>query len=155
MNPLAAAAAGLARVAVSLWVGGMWVVGYMVAPVLFATLPTRILAGHVAGKMFAWMAWIGLACAAWLLLYLAIRLKAGLPGSRLFWLVVAMALLVSAGHFGVTPVMEALKAEAWPREAMEAVTRDRFATWHGVASVLYLIQSVLGLLLVVEARRLP
>jgi hypothetical protein len=31
---------------------------------------------------------------------------------------------------------------------MESVFRDRFAAWHGVASVLYLIQSVLGILLV-------
>jgi hypothetical protein len=31
---------------------------------------------------------------------------------------------------------------------MESVLRDRFMAWHGVASILYLIQSVLGLLLV-------
>jgi hypothetical protein len=29
------------------------------------------------------------------------------------------------------------------------VFRDRFMTWHGVASVLYVIQSLLGLFLVV------
>jgi hypothetical protein len=31
---------------------------------------------------------------------------------------------------------------------MESVFRDRFAAWHGVASVLYLIVSGLGVLLV-------
>ena len=31
---------------------------------------------------------------------------------------------------------------------MESVFRDRFSTWHGVASVLYVIESVLGLALV-------
>ena len=37
---------------------------------------------------------------------------------------------------------------ALPKEVMASVFRDRFAAWHGVASVLYLIQSGLGLLLV-------
>jgi hypothetical protein len=31
--------------------------------------------------------------------------------------------------------------------------RDRFATWHGVSSILYLVQSVLGLWLVVWSGR--
>ena len=39
-----------------------------------------------------------------------------------------------------------------PHEVMQSVLRDRFATWHGVASVLYLIECVLGLALVVHAR---
>ncbi|HNN85277.1 MAG TPA: DUF4149 domain-containing protein, partial [Accumulibacter sp.] len=38
--------------------------------------------------------------------------------------------------------------DALPREVMESVLRNRFATWHGVSSILYLVQSVLGLLLV-------
>jgi hypothetical protein len=47
-----------------------------------------------------------------------------------------------------------MKADAWPREVMSSVLRDRFATWHGVSSVLYLVQSVLGIVLVLGARRL-
>ena len=31
---------------------------------------------------------------------------------------------------------------------MESVFRDRFATWHGVASVIYLIECALGAILV-------
>jgi hypothetical protein len=38
---------------------------------------------------------------------------------------------------------------------MESLFRDRFVTWHGVASVLYLIQGVLGLLLVWRQGRDP
>jgi hypothetical protein len=32
---------------------------------------------------------------------------------------------------------------------MESALRDRFVAWHGVSSVVYLIQSLLGLLLVI------
>jgi hypothetical protein len=33
---------------------------------------------------------------------------------------------------------------------VESVLQDRFAAWHGVSSVLYVVQSVLGLVLVVQ-----
>jgi hypothetical protein len=46
-----------------------------------------------------------------------------------------------------------LKLDALPREVMESVLRDRFATWHGVSSILYLVQSLLGLWLVVWSSR--
>jgi hypothetical protein len=36
---------------------------------------------------------------------------------------------------------------------MESVFRDRFATWHGVASILYVIQSLLAVGLVLLGRR--
>ncbi|MBM3393551.1 MAG: DUF4149 domain-containing protein, partial [Betaproteobacteria bacterium] len=35
----------------------------------------------------------------------------------------------------------------------ESVFRDRFAMWHGVASILFLVQSLLGLMLVLLQRR--
>jgi len=37
---------------------------------------------------------------------------------------------------------------------MDTVMRTRFTTWHGISSVLYLVQSVLGLFLVLGTRKL-
>jgi hypothetical protein len=36
---------------------------------------------------------------------------------------------------------------------MESVVRDRFATWHGVASILYLLQALLAVPMVLLAGR--
>jgi hypothetical protein len=36
---------------------------------------------------------------------------------------------------------------------MSSAIRERFATWHGISSLLYLVQSVLGLFLVFGTRR--
>jgi MFS family permease len=139
----------LQSIAVTLWVGGMWAIGFIVAPMLFSRLGDRALAGLMAGKLFSVVAWTGIACAAYLIVYRLARHGAGCLRQGFFWTVALMLLLVLAGQFGVQPVMEALKAQALPKEVMESVLRDRFMTWHGVASVLYLIQSVLGLALVV------
>jgi uncharacterized membrane protein YhaH (DUF805 family) len=65
-----------------------------------------------------------------------------------FWVALLMVLLTVTGQFGVQPILAGLKQQALPREVMESVLRDRFATWHGVASVLYVIESALGAVLV-------
>ena len=140
-------------VTLTLWVGGLWAIGYLVAPVLFATLADRQLAGMLAGKLFALIGWVGLACAAYLLLFMLIRLGRSALKRGLFWLLVVMLVLTVFSQFGIHPLLAQLKADALPREVMESVLRDRFATWHGVSSILYLVQSVLGLLLVVGAGR--
>jgi len=139
----------LQSIAVTLWVGGMWVTGFVVAPLLFARLGDRALAGMMAGRFFSTMAWIGIACAAYLVAYRCSRFRLGCLRQAVFWIVVLMLALVLAGHFGIQPVMEALRAQALPAQVMESVLRDRFLTWHGVSSALYVLQSLLGLALVV------
>lgn len=139
----------LQSIAVAMWVGGMWAVGFVVAPLLFSRLPERVLAGLVAGKLFSYLAWIGIACALYLLIFRIARHGAACLKQGFFWVTLVMLALVLAGEFGVQTVMESLRAQALPKEIMESVLRDRFMTWHGVASVLYVIQSLLGLVLVI------
>jgi hypothetical protein len=64
-----------------------------------------------------------------------------------------MAVLVAASQFGIQPLMAQLKTDALPREVMQSVLRDRFVAWHGASSILYMMQSLLGLWLVVWANR--
>jgi hypothetical protein len=139
----------LQSIAVALWVGGMWAVGFVVAPLLFSRLGDRAVAGLMAGKLFTMMSLIGVACAAYLLVYRAARFRLACLGQGFFWLAAVMLALVLAGEFGVRVIMEGLRAQALPKEVMESVLRDRFMTWHGVASALYVIQSLLGLALVI------
>ena len=139
--------------AITLWIGGLWIIGYVVAPVLFSSLGDRLLAGAIAGKLFSWIAWIGLGCAGYLLFFGFVRQGGRFCRSAGFWLILLMVLMTVVSHFGIQPLMVQLKADALPREVMESVLRDRFATWHGISSILYLAQSLLGLWLVVWANR--
>ena len=137
----------------TLWVGGLWAIGYIVAPTLFATLADRQLAAMLAGKLFVLIGWIGLGCAAYLLIFMLLRIGSAALKRWSFWLVLLMLGLTAASQFGIHPILAQLKADALPREVMESIMRDRFVTWHGIASVLYLLQSVLGLLVVIGAGR--
>lgn len=143
----------LESVLVTLWVGGMWAIGYLAAPMLFATLPERMLAGAVAGQLFRAIAWTGIACGILLLMLRALRLRAAATGDRQFRVVAAMLALTLAGHFGVQPVLQRLKDEVAPAPVMESRNRDAFGRWHGASSGIYLVQSLLGLALVVMRSR--
>lgn len=135
----------LAAWALVLWVGGLWAVGYLAAPTLFYSLDDRVLAGMLAGKMFGYIAWVGLACGIWLLVFRIARLGAGALKQAFFWIVLVMLLLSLAQQFGIQPIMQQLKDQAMPKDVMESLFRDRFAAWHGISSAVYLIQSLLGL----------
>ncbi len=149
MLPMHRFAEHLYSVCITLWVGALWAIGYLAAPTLFGVLDDRALAGKVAGQMFTYVAWLGMAAAAYLLVFLALRKDSAAFRSSVFWLVLLMLLLTVAGHFGIQPILAQLKADSLPREVMESAVRSRFAAWHGVSSVVYLIESLLGLLLVV------
>jgi Domain of unknown function (DUF4149) len=139
---------GLAGMSLVFWIGGMWAIGYVAAPVLFASLDDKQLAGMLAGKLFGVSAWIGISAALYLLIYRIARDGGAALKTLFFWVIVLMLALILAGHFGIQPIMQSLKDQAMPHAVMQSVFADRFSRWHGVSSILYLIQSGLGLLLV-------
>lgn len=133
------------RLLLTLWVGALWAIGYLAVPTLFALLDDRILAGVLAGRMFTLVSYLGLVCGTLLLLGTAVRQGRGVLRSVRGWLLLAMLLLVAAGEFGLQPLMAQLKAQGLTEGSAQAA---QFARLHGLASVLYLINSVCGLLLI-------
>ena len=135
------------------WVGGLWGIGYLAVPVLFQTLPDKMLAGILAGKMFALISYLGIVCALYLISY-----QLGTCGRQAlrqtsFRLVAIMLALTLILQFGIQPVMADLKAQAFPADIMHTVLAERFRMLHGLSSTLYLAQSLLGAMLILKAER--
>jgi len=139
----------LQSIAATLWVGGMWAIGFIVAPVLFATLPDRALAGLLAGKLFSLIAWTGMACAVLLVFCRWARHRSSVFRDPVLWILVAMLVLVLAGEFGVQPLLAGLRSQALPLPVMESAQRDNFVYWHTVAGILYAANCLLGGALIV------
>ena len=135
----------------TLWAGSLWTVGYLVAPVLFSTLPDRALAGSIAGSIFRIEAWLSVGCGL-VLLAMVVFDDASRERRSLLRLIVVMLLCVVVGYFGLQPWMAALRETAGPSGVMEGATRTQFGILHGVASLIYLFQSVLALVLVLKVR---
>jgi hypothetical protein len=145
--------ARLAVVALTFWVGGLWVIGYLVVPSLFANLPEqRVLAGVLAGKLFATIGGTGVVVATSLLLYgLWLNRAAGLACLKKAWcwLLLLALLLIWLNQFTLQPWMNELKAVAAAagHEVLSGETRAAFVRGHGASSVLYLLQSLIGMAL--------
>lgn len=130
------------RILLTLWVGSLWAVGYIVAPVLFKQLD-RVIAGGIAGQLFTIVSYIGLFVIG--IILLASIVQAGIS-ALLEWrnrILLAMLLLVVIGQFVIQPMMAELKVLG-----LEGSNAKQFATLHGTASVMYLVNSLLGLALV-------
>ena len=135
----------------TLWAGSLWTVGYLVAPVLFSTLSDRVLAGSIAGSIFRIEAWLSVGCGL-VLLVMVVFDDASRERRSLLRLIVVMLLSVVVGYFGLQPWMAALREAAGPSGVMEGAARTQFGILHGVASLIYLFQSVLALVLVLKVR---
>lgn len=123
----------------------------MVVPALFKILPDRQLAGMVAGQLFTLLAYIGIACAVYLLLFQLQRSGTAALKRSAFRLTAAMLLLVLIGQFVLQPILADLKVQALPLDVMNSDFAGRFKMWHAVSGTLYLVQSLLGMALVLDS----
>ena len=143
--------ARLNLIVVTLWVGALWMTG-LTAYVLFDTLQDKQLAGSLAGKLFTVVSYIGMASAFYLLVQRLLDYGTGALKQSFFWAVFVMLLLILAGHFGIQPILAQLKADAMPADVMHSIFAERFGKWHGIASVAYLVECLLGFVLVLKVR---
>ena len=143
----------VALILLTLWVGSLWAIGGIAAPVLFYQIHDTQLAGQLAGEMFKLLAYFGLFAGVVLLLHSLMK-----QGGRAFkqgyiWLIIIMLLLTVAMHFGIAPILAQLKQDALPADVMNSVFANRFERWHGVSSAAFMLQSVLGLWALLKAPR--
>lgn len=141
----------LSLVAITLWAGGLWITGYMVAPALFAAFPGRELAGMLADRMFSLLGYVGMVCGTYLLGYRLSIFGGKTLKQPFFWAALLMLVLTVVGHLGLQAALIDAQPESWPGELLRNIFRDRFAAWNGISSLFYLVQSLLGVVLVVKS----
>jgi hypothetical protein len=115
----------------ALWWGSLTTVGFIVVPLLFATLPSPAIAGATAAKLFTAQTWVSMACAIVLLLFTRSKALDEQPANAS--VVAQAALLFIAGG-----LLLALLAEF--AVAPRIVARENLKLWHSVGSGMYLLQ---------------
>ena len=132
------------RILLTLWVGGMWIVGPVVTPTLFKLISDRAIAATVAGQLFTIMSFIGLFCGCFLLISHAAALGKQVSKSWRAWLLVAMLVVIITGEFVLSPGIIEIRDAGMPAEL-----RARFDMLHHTSSTLYMMTSLAGLVLVI------
>ncbi|HTI18662.1 MAG TPA: DUF4149 domain-containing protein [Trinickia sp.] len=138
------------RLLIVVWVGSLITIGYAAAPTLFLMLD-RIDAGAVAGRLFRIEAFVGIFCGVLSLALGNLLVRRGATGYRpLRWLLVGMLACVLVGYFALEPFMDAWRTAALATgvDVGHSAYAARFGTLHGISSLFYLVESLLGLTLV-------
>lgn len=148
---VASVISGLESLVLTAWVGALWTIGFIAAPILFTTLDDRATAGAVAARWFALVAVVGIWSGAILLSIQVWRERRAVWRAWRAWVLVVMLGLTAFGAFGLAPAMRALKAENPARS--EALAQTQFRRLHGMSSSVYTINCVLGALLVAAGMR--
>jgi hypothetical protein len=126
--------------AAALWWGSLTTIGFLVVPLLFAHLPSPMMAGNMAAKLFAAQTWVSVACC--LALLLVSRPKQAV--AQYPWAQAAMVfilggmLLALTTQFGVAP---------------RIVARQDLRLWHSVGTVMYALQWCCALAVLWHATR--
>jgi Domain of unknown function (DUF4149) len=119
-----------------MWWGSLTTLGFFAVPMLFQHLPTKVMAGNMAARLFEVQTWVSVGCGLVLLLILRRKLAKNdenMPLVSVFTAYLAiifvafgmlMSLLVA---FGVSP---------------RIVARENLMLWHAIGSLMYLAQLV-------------
>ena len=130
------------KILLTIWVGGMWAIGYIVTPVLFQMLDKPV-AGNVAGQLFSIINYIGIFSAAALIINILVRQGFNTKHWQL-WIITVMLMVTIISQFVLTPMIIELKTTG-----LSEINATEFGRLHGTASVLFLINSLTGLALVI------
>jgi hypothetical protein len=142
----------LSQIVVTAWVGSLWAVGYLAVPVLFYAQPDRQLAGMLAGQMFTLIAYVGMSGGGYLLVQHLVQSGRSALRNSTFWIIAVMLSATLLIQFVIQPAMSDLKLQALPLDVMQSEFAARFKMMHGASSIIYLLQSLLGVILVVRSQ---
>lgn len=134
-----------------IWVGSLLAVGYLVAPAIFTTMSDRQAAGMVAGSIFKLEAYLSLIVCIGLMVLANLLVNRGLNQFRIIrWLLLAMLLCSLAAAFVFIPWMNTLRDNALDQgmPVMLSPSATLFGRLHGASSILFMLQSLLGIFLV-------
>lgn len=124
----------LMLLALIVWIGGIIFFAFVLAPTLFAVLPSTQTAGEVVGPTLSKLHWMGLIAGAVFLICSLIYNWRKYAQLRLFTVthvfVVLMLVLTAVSQFVITPAMRELRAERASMDGLSAQAEfSRLHAW--------------------------
>ena len=134
----------------TLLVGSIITVGFIVTPTLFVTLSDRQVAGMVAGALFRIEGIISMILSLGLIVFANLLIKRGCGHYKnIRWYLLTMLICSVISAFIFEPMMDSLHEEALSQgfPVMLSTLAEAFGRLHTYSSILYLLQSLIGLVL--------
>ena len=130
------------RLLLTLWVGSLWTVGFIVAPALFAWFDNRAFVGSLTGQLLTLEAWLTIVLGLLLTALYSHRLRNRRDGRTPLIVTLIMIGLIAVGEWVIHPLVTASRVDPG----------IVFGILHTVSMLLYASAAVLGMLLVMRQR---
>lgn len=139
----------LSAIVCSFWIGGLWITGIWTF-VIFDNSSSEQVAGNLVGAIFDIMMQIGIYAGIFLLLMRFFKNGFQALNQTYFWAIVAIMSLIFAEKYGIKPEIEQIRQVAGTQDIRTSPYAESFRMWHVIASVVYMVECVLGLFVVTK-----
>lgn len=138
------------KIAMTFWLGGTWMSGIVIFPLLFKTLD-QITASSIVGQLLNLQAYIGIICLIIAFIEVIVNHKLSLYKVKRFWYIICMFVILFVNYFAIFPVIYRLKEQiSAVAHQIIAVQSNVFDFWHSLSAVLFIFICILGVLYLIE-----
>lgn len=138
------------KIAMTFWLGGIWMVGLVVLPIIFRSLDP-VSASNIAAEILNIVAYIGIICLLIALIEVIINHKFALIKTRRFWYILAMSSILIINYFAIFPIIHRLRDKlSMVAHQIINIQANVFDFWHSISAILYAVICIIGVLYLIE-----
>jgi hypothetical protein len=138
------------KIAMTFWLGGIWMIGLIVLPILFRTLDL-ITASNIAGQLLNIVAYVGIVSLIIALIEVIINHRLSLFKTKRFWYIIAMGFILVVNYFAIFPTIYRLREKlSTVAHQIISLQNNTFDFWHSLSAILYIITCIIGVLYLIE-----
>lgn len=138
------------KIAMTFWLGGTWMAGIVIFPILFKTLD-QITASEIVGQILNIQAYIGIICLIIAFIEVMVNHKLSVFTAKRFWYIISMFTILFVDYFAIFPTIYSLREKiSSVAHQFISLQNNAFDFWHSFSAVLFIFICILGMLYLIE-----
>lgn len=138
------------KISMTFWLGGTWMTGVVIFPLLFKMLD-QVSAAQIVGQTLNLQAYIGLICLIIAFIEVLVNHRLALVMTKRFWYIISMGFILVINYFAVFPIIHNLR-ERLSSVAHQVIhtTTNVFDFWHSLSAILFILICIIGILYLLD-----
>jgi hypothetical protein len=138
------------KIAMTFWLGGTWMAGIVIFPVLFKTLD-QITASELVSQILNIQSYIGIICLIIAFIEVIVNHRLALLATKRFWYILCMFSILVVEYFAIFPMIYALREKiSLFAQQLVSLQNNAFDFWHSFSAILFILTCFLGMLYLIE-----
>ena len=138
------------KIAMTFWLGGTWMAGIVIFPVLFKALD-QITASELVSQILNIQSYIGIICLIIAFIEVIVNHRLALLATKRFWYILSMFSILVIEYFAIFPIVYALRQKiSSVAHQLVSLQNNAFDFWHSFSAILFILTCFLGMLYLIE-----